>query len=391
MKTTTIEVLTLFHLLRRCMWCCGLLVFFALSAERSRATIIFDNRNGVFNGLLAPSTTSWLAARICLGPQPYSLDDVTFLLSNGGAQRPYVSTVRLQLYSDNPANTRPVASTGPMLILSGLTNPITLNPPDGFVPVTWVPAAPFTLAPNTCYWFVLSVDSGDPVYVTVSETRPTGDAGGFGWDLSSNGGATWGAPDLFHNLKMLVHGTAIPIPLRVADGTTAIPGGTGNFTSFGNVSLSATDVAFLGLGANGQQGIYGLTGGSPVKVVDLTDLLEGRAITGLQFSRTGLFEDPVAFQATFADGSQGIYTMAIVAPPFELRITGVEKLGNDLWLSFPSLFGTNYAIQSRADLSSGMWATLPGTTSSGTGGTVQQMLSDAFTGPKRFYRVQQVP
>ena len=128
-----------------------------------------------------------------------------------------------------------------------------------------------------------------------------------------------------------------------------------------------------------------------VKTIAAGDTISGKTVTGLNFTRGGLFGDPIAFQATFANGSQGIFTRAVVAPPFKLRITGMEKIGNNLRLSFPSLFGTNYAIQSRADLSSGMWATLPGTTSSGTGGTVQQMLIDAFTGPKRFYRVQQVP
>ena len=179
-------------------------------------------------------------------------------------------------------------------------------------------------------------------------------------------------------------------PYKIANAATAIPGGSGNFASFGDVSVSATDVAFLGLGAGGQQGIYALTAGSLVKVVDLTDILNGRAITSLKFAQTGLSGDTVAFQATFADGSQGIYTTAVV-PPFVLRITAVEKSGNDLRLSFTSLAGTNYTIQSRADLSSGMWATLSGTTNSGTGGTVQQTLTNAFSQPQQFYRVQQVP
>ena len=100
-------------------------------------------------------------------------------------------------------------------------------------------------------------------------------------------------------------------PIRIADTSTAIPGGTGNFTSFGDVSLSATDVAFLGFGATGQQGIYDMTGGSLVKVVDLNDILDGRSITGLSLSRTGLSGDPIAFQATFADGSQGIFIWSL--------------------------------------------------------------------------------
>jgi len=97
-------------------------------------------------------------------------------------------------------------------------------------------------------------------------------------------------------------------PVRIADTATAIPGGTGNFTGFRDVTISATDVAFLGLGANGQQGIYDMTGGSLLKVVDLTDLVDGRAITGLNLSRSALVGDPLAFQLTFADGSQALYT-----------------------------------------------------------------------------------
>jgi hypothetical protein len=97
-------------------------------------------------------------------------------------------------------------------------------------------------------------------------------------------------------------------PIKIADTATGIPGGTGSFTGFGAVSISATDVAFLGLGANGQQGIYDMTGGSLLKVVDLAELVDGRAITGLNLSRSALFGDPLAFQLTFDDGSQALYT-----------------------------------------------------------------------------------
>jgi hypothetical protein len=188
-----------------------------------------------------------------------------------------------------------------------------------------------------------------------------------------------------------VSDSAIPgNPVKIANAATVIPGGIGNFTGFGDVSISATDVAFLGFGNGGQQGIYALTENSLVKVVDLTDILNGRAITSLKFAQTGLSGDPVAFQATFADGSQGIYTAAIVAP-FVLRITATEKFGNDLRLSFISQTGTNYAVQGCADLSSGTWVTLVGTTNSGTGGTVQQTLTNALAQPLQFYRVQQVP
>ena len=125
-----------------------------------------------------------------------------------------------------------------------------------------------------------------------------------------------------------------------------------------------------------------------VKTIAVGDTISGKTVTGLNFTRGGLFGDPIAFQATFADGSHGIFTRAVVAPPFKLRITGVEKIGNNLRLSFPSLFGSNYAAQSHAELSSGAWTTVPGTTSFGTGGTLQITLTNALGQPRQFYWVK---
>ena len=43
---------------------------------------------------------------------------------------------------------------------------------------------------------------------------------------------------------------------QVADTTTSIPDGTGNFTGFGAPSLSDAGTAFYGEGSGGQQGVY---------------------------------------------------------------------------------------------------------------------------------------
>ena len=645
--------------------------FIAAVPPTVAATTIFDNTTGIFNGVIDVTPTRWLAGRFCVGPQPYALDSVSLLLNSANPNRPHISSVRLQIYSQT--NNRPFARTGPMLHLSGSTNPITLGLADTLV--AWTPAAPFHLSAHTCYWVVLSVDSGDVVYATLSQTQPAGDAAALGWDVSSNAGATWGAPTLFHNLKMRIEGTAIPTPLlavdgataipggignftsltrgpslsgssiafygagsggqqgiyvqnrfipqdpvriadlntpipngsgnflsfagvpaipsdpvipgdplisgdnvvfygagsggqrgiyalinssrlrvadtstaipggsgnftgftrpgippnpiisgdnavfygagsggqqgvyaringslrRIADTTTAIPGGTGsftaipvdpiisgdgvafvghgsggqqgvylskagslsviadtqtaipngvgnfvaipgdptidgdrvafvgfgsggqrgvylvpdvgippnpikvadmqtaipggigNFTGFGAVSVSETDVAFLGHGASGQTGIYDLNGGQLIKAIAVGDTISGKIVTGLNFTRGGLWGDPIAFQATFDDGSQALYTIAAVAPPFALRITAVARLGNDLRLSFNSLAGTNYVLQSRTDLVPGSWATLPGTTNSGNGSTVQQTVTNAVNLPQQFFRVEQLP
>ncbi len=180
-------------------------------------------------------------------------------------------------------------------------------------------------------------------------------------------------------------------PSRIADTATAIPEGTGNFTSFGEASVSETDVVFLGYGAGGQTGIYDLTGGQLLKVVAVGEAINGKTIIGLSFSRGGVFGDPVAFQATFEDGSQGVYRMAMVPLSFELRITEVEREGSDLRLSFTSLTRISYVIQSCTDLVSGTWTLVPGTATSGNGGIVQVALPNEVNPARRFYRVLQQP
>ncbi len=94
---------------------------------------------------------------------------------------------------------------------------------------------------------------------------------------------------------------------------------------------------------------------------------------------------------TFATLLNGPRYLTFKPDPFVLKITAVNKAGNDLRVSFNSQTGFNYAIQSRADLDSGTWATLAGTTNSGTGGTVLQTLTNALAQPQQFYRAQQLP
>lgn len=180
-------------------------------------------------------------------------------------------------------------------------------------------------------------------------------------------------------------------PFRIADTTTAIPGGTGNFTGFGATSVSETDVAFLGMGSGGQAGIYDLTRGQLLKVIAVGEKINGKRITGLNFSRGGLFEDPIAFQATFEDGSQGVYRIPVIAPEFDFRITAVEQEGNDLLISFNSLAGRNYTVQGSADLTFGTWTVLPGPAASGTGGIIQTTILNGLNPPWQFYRVLQLP
>jgi hypothetical protein len=169
---------------------------------------IFDNTEGSANGGFGVTATTWLASRFCLGSKAYDLDSVSLLLNSqdfSGAAGP-PSSVRLQIYSNDPVSGKPSVSVGVIMNLSSLTNPIT--PPRGHGLVKWTPATPFALSSNTCYWAVLSRESGGNIGQIGSFTMPTGDAGTFGTSSSSDAGATWGSPGDSSNNKMLILGTA---------------------------------------------------------------------------------------------------------------------------------------------------------------------------------------
>ena len=87
----------------------------------------------------------------------------------------------------------------------------------------------------------------------------------------------------------------------------------------------------------------------------------------------------------------GVNFTIVFTPAFMLRITDVDKLTNDLRLTFTSQAGSNYAIQARTNLVNDPWLTLAGTTNLAAGSLLQTTLTNAFTRPQRFFRVEQLP
>ena len=180
---------------------------------------------------------------------------------------------------------------------------------------------------------------------------------------------------------------------KVADTTTPVTGGMGMFVDFQAVSLSGDVVAFAATGPGGQLGIYmsfpnapvRSFPNTPVKVIDLNDTLDGKTLTGLLLGPGGLSGDALAFAAAFSDGSQGIYTIPVVA---ETEITSAVRAGPDLQLTYTAPAGYNYSVQSRTDLVTGAWTTLPGT-DYGNGSLLQTTVTNPFAVPRQFYRVQQ--
>jgi hypothetical protein len=192
--------------------------FGGMSAAAGSVTL-FDNTAGENNGVVLATATSWIAGKLCMGSQSFGLESVTLLLSSqtflGTTQ---ASTVRLQLYADDPVGGKPSTNMGVVMNLSGVTNPITLPLGTDEVRVKWIPGTTFNLAANTCYWVVLSVDAGVSVWETASTTMPVGAAATYGRASSIDAGATWSTPDNASNLKMLVEGNAISsVPLVIGD------------------------------------------------------------------------------------------------------------------------------------------------------------------------------
>lgn len=205
------------------------------AASGVTSTTLFDNLGGPNSGFEYAAPNNWLANKLCLGPESFTLDSISLFLSTRDPGNPPVA--RLQIYSDDPATGRPVASVGPPMNLFGESNPIKFTVVGSSFArlVKWTPATPFTLAPNRCYWAVFSVENGE-VIAFPSGVIPTGPAAAFGRSQSSNLGLTWQSADHESNRKMLIQGTAAtpsePLELKI----TALEM-TGN-----EVSLSFTGV-----------------------------------------------------------------------------------------------------------------------------------------------------
>jgi hypothetical protein len=157
-------------------------------------------------------------------------------------------------------------------------------------------------------------DIGGSLNVMLDTTTPYPGGGSmsvFGEDVSLDG------TDLvFHALQpdgqtATVIGGSLNI---VVDFDTPIPDGMGNFSGFlGGPSLDDGNVAFNG-GQHPGDGIYSYSSGSLMKVIDITDTLDGKALSALRLDRDSLSGNQLVFGASFADGSEGVYIATVPEP-----------------------------------------------------------------------------
>jgi len=95
-----------------------------------------------------------------------------------------------------------------------------------------------------------------------------------------------------------------------ADTSTDVPGGSGKFADFGTsvtgISLSGSQVAFRGLGLNGERGIYSHSDSLNI-VADTNSLLPDQQSTFASFGSVATSGGDTAFVGTDSNGVNGIY------------------------------------------------------------------------------------
>jgi hypothetical protein len=115
----------------------------------------------------------------------------------------------------------------------------------------------------------------------------------------------------------------------VADLTTPVPGGTGNFQGFlQGPSISGSEVAFFALAEEPAWGIYATVGGSLKKVIAVGDTLDGDTVVGLKpTERDALSGNSVVFVAGLSGGLEGIFRADAQICPTSTALAGRAERG----------------------------------------------------------------
>jgi hypothetical protein len=151
----------------------------------------------------------------------------------------------------------------------------------------------------------------------------------------------------------------------VADTNTAIPGGTGNFSTVAGTTISGNTVTFFGSGSGSQSGIYTSTGGTLDNIVDKNTLIPdgtGHFTGFIGYTSSG---STVAFGASGMMGQSGIYTssggvLTVVADRNTLIPSGTGKFTN--LDTLPSISGSTVAFEGRgSNGQSGIYTSTGGT------------------------------
>jgi hypothetical protein len=119
-----------------------------------------------------------------------------------------------------------------------------------------------------------------------------------------------------------IYSSASGVLSVVADTSTMVPSGTETFGRFGDPAISGAGVAFVGGRSGGSNlGIFLASNGVLEMVIGLSDQLDGRTVADLFIGQESLDGNQLTFRASFTNGDQGIY-VAIVPEPSAAMLIG---------------------------------------------------------------------
>lgn len=105
------------------------------------------------------------------------------------------------------------------------------------------------------------------------------------------------------------------------------------------------------------------------------------------------YPNPCISNPPGGDGSDiGAFVVQTNCELVAFQTSAIQQIGSskDLRLTFPTVLGSNYVVQTRSNMVSGSWTSLPGT-NTGIGVVMQSIVTNALTAPQGFYRIQQLP
>jgi hypothetical protein len=145
--------------------------------------------------------------------------------------------------------------------------------------------------------------------------------------------------------------TAQPIVFtRIADTTTAIPNGSGNFTGWLSPSVFGSTIAFTGSGGGNQEGVYTRSiGGGPLsRVADTNTPVPGGTGTFSFIDDSSVSGSTLEFRAGASSPPVGIYTVPTGGGPLSVVANTNTAIpggtGNFSGMSNTSLSGTTVAF-----------------------------------------------
>ena len=162
-------------------------------AASAAPVVLYDSITAnTADGSNTADATNWLADQFMTDAETYDLTSVVLSL----ASTP-LGTIEVDLYSNNPVGNVPGS------VIGGFSNPGSLAAGD----LTFTPAIPQQLLPNTSYWVVLK-NSGTWNYTNGSATGPGASQR---WADGSNSGAIWNA-STGGPYMMTVNATPVAVP-----------------------------------------------------------------------------------------------------------------------------------------------------------------------------------